>query len=148
MGGYIAYFLGGFAGAWLILFMWGFSAGPATPAPYYALIAAFVVWLGATPLSLYYPKPAAVLVLVSAAGSLVSGVVYASWRTVLSPVELALIVVAVVVVVRRSGERWWALAPRPRMKLRFVLALLPLVACSVLVNVPLVGRLILAGPPH
>jgi len=145
--GYITYFLAGLASVWLTLFMWGFSAGPATPAPWYRLVCSLVVWVCASALSLHYTKPAALLALACTTITIATAVVYESFWALLSPIDLAVVVCATVTLFRRSRERWLALTARPGFRLRLILSVVPLVVCCFMVNLRLVGPLILAGPP-
>lgn len=58
---YLSYFLIGFASTYNILFLWGFSAGPANALPYIELISSLLLFFMATGLIFFYPKTAAII---------------------------------------------------------------------------------------
>lgn len=76
---YVTYLVVGVGGTWVLLFLWGLTAGPQTSAPYYWLLASLALWLGASVLSLYFPKAAAAFTLGLAALAIATGVVFETW---------------------------------------------------------------------
>ena len=66
---YLFYFLYGLYIFYITLFYWGFSAGPANIWPYITLLSSTILFTVASVLSLFYPKPAAVIGLVSLVGT-------------------------------------------------------------------------------
>jgi hypothetical protein len=145
---YITYFLAGLGGTWVLLFFWGFTAGPVTPSPYYSLLASLVIWLGASILSLYFPKPAALLAMTCGSVSIIAGVLFESWRMVLSPFDLAPIAVAVWVLTRLRRDPWFAVRPWQRSWVRVLLSVVPIVTCYFVINARAVAFLLLQGPPR
>lgn len=53
---YFLYFFSGLITNWLLLFLWGFSAGPASIYPYFVLIGSIVLILVASSVSLFSQK--------------------------------------------------------------------------------------------
>src|SRR6266508_3409827 len=56
---YTLYLVAGFIQLWLLLFFWGFSAGPASALPYISLLAFLEIGLIASGLSFFVEKPGA-----------------------------------------------------------------------------------------
>lgn len=65
---YLSYFFIGFVTLYNILFLWGFSAGPANALPYVELISSFTIFFVATGLLFFHPKTAAFISLTAQIG--------------------------------------------------------------------------------
>ena len=61
----IVYFVAGYVHLWMLLFLWGFSAGLAAPYPYYALIGCLTLILLGSTTALFMEKIAATVALIS-----------------------------------------------------------------------------------
>ena len=57
---YLLYLISGLVVSWFLLFLWGFSAGPASVYPYFILIGSFTLFLVASSVSLFSQKVGAV----------------------------------------------------------------------------------------
>lgn len=129
---YALYFVAGFLQLWLLLFYWGFSAGPANALPYIFLLAFLVLGLIASSLSLFLEKPGAL-------AALLGSTVGLGWpllgllSTSPSLVEVAIVGVLPFIVtvdgcwrlLARQRTSWLEVAKGPGLLLRTALAALP-----------------------
>jgi hypothetical protein len=143
---YFTYLITGLTQAWLLLFAWGSSAGPATPNPYYSLITALVIWIPASILSLFFAKPAAVLALAAALMSLSIAVAFEGPRMLFSPFELIVAAVSFAVLFKRRNDAWLTIERELSKSLTIALSVVP---CIIFMSFNIRGviALISQGPP-
>lgn len=136
---YALYFVAGFLQLWLLLFVWGLSAGPANAMPYILLLAFLELGVIASGLSLFLEK-------LGALAAVLGGGVGLWWPLVglLSPsegpIEAAIIGVLPLIVtmdgcwrlVARRQASWLEVAEGPSLLIRTALGALPLVIVGVI----------------
>jgi hypothetical protein len=151
---FFVFALSGFWGTWLILFFWGFTAGPANAAPYFGLIGDLLLLLVAAPTALFVPRIAACLGSVGAACTLLLPLFFRVPGMDLSGAllgygpPLLVVVIAALTLWRMRLQGWFVFARWPHLALRVPIALVPLVGFPFCFNAPLVFQLLLAGPPR
>src|SRR5438128_4463440 len=131
---YALYLVAGFLQLWLLLFIWGLSAGPANDMPYILLLAFLELGVIASGLSLFLEKPGALT-------AVLGGGVGLWWPLVglLSPsprvIDIAILGVLPLVVtvdgcwrlLARRRAPWLEVADGPSLLIRTALATLPFV---------------------
>jgi len=130
---YALYFVAGFLQLWLLLFYWGYSAGPASVLPYVFLVAFLELGLIASSLSLFLEKPGAVAAVLGGAVGLgwpLLGLLSMSPPPFVEAAFLGLLPLIVTVdgfwrLLARRRTPWIELANGPSLVLRTVLAVLP-----------------------
>ena len=139
---------------WLDLFMWGFSNGPASAAPYFAVIGSILLFVVAAPLALFLSRISSIVALVCAAlifpqpiyllfieRSFGGFAFFACFPTVAG-------IIAARHLWQTRAANWLALRSSPRLLLRVPLACLPVAIFTLLFNARLIVSLLLEGPPR
>ena len=148
------YFITGFCVVWLNLFMWGFSNGPASAIPYFSVVGSLLLFVVATPLSLFLSRIAALVALIGTALILPQPVFILLREASLTGSVLfgVLPTVAVIVAVhhlwKTRSEKLLVAHSSPPLVLRVPLALLPVAILVLAFNARLVVALLLDGPPR
>jgi hypothetical protein len=153
MARFAVYALGGLVELWFLLFMWGFSRGPANALPYLALIGCLTLVLLAAPLALLFDRLASVLALfggVLACAWAVAAVQEGSLPGALIVGALPALTCALAVrhLVLSRADRWLSHPPEPRLRVRVGLAVLPFALFILAFNEGFVFAVVLAGPPR
>jgi len=150
---FAVYALFGFIELWLLLFMWGFSRGPATSLPYFALIGCLTLVLMAAPLALFVERLASALAVPGALLAFAWAVSALGEGSLPGAVLLgALPAIPCALAVRHlwssRADRWLFHPSWPRLSVRAGLAVLPVAAFLLAFNERLVLALVLDGPPR
>ncbi len=136
---YALYFVAGFLQLWILLFAWGFSAGPASALPYILLLAFLELGLIASGLSLFLEKPGALAAVLGGGVALcwpLVGLMSASPR--LSEIAIVGVLPLLVTVdgcrrlIIRRRAPWLKVTEGPSLVLRVALATLPFVIVGVI----------------
>jgi hypothetical protein len=144
---YAIFLVAGFLQTYITLFFWGFSAGPATSAPYFDLVAALVLGVVLTPLSVHLPKLAALIAVPIITGQLVvSAILQRDWRSFLSPTGFVVIGISIWILVRQKGAPVFRLQFRWSLWKAAAMVIAPLVFGGVFLNSAVI-QLLLSGPP-
>ena len=145
------YALTGFSESWLLLFMWGFSRGPANSLPYFALVGSLILVLVAAPLALLVERfasalavPGALLALAWAFSALREGSLPGA--AVFGALPATTVALAVRHLWSSRADRWRSHPSWPRPGVRAALAVLPVVAFLLVFDERSVLALVLAGP--
>jgi hypothetical protein len=133
IGQYALYFVAGFLQLWLLLFYWGFSAGPASVLPYVFLLAFLEVALIASSLSLFLEKLGALAVVLGGAAGLgwpLLGLISMSPPPFFEAAALGLLPLIVTVdglwrLIARRRTSWLEITKGPALVLRTTLAVVP-----------------------
>jgi len=142
---YALYFAAGFVQLWLLLFIWGFSAGPANALPYILLLAFLEVGMIASGLSLFLEKPGALAAVLGGGVALcwpLVGLLSASPRlteiAIVGVLPLIVTVDACCRLITRRRAPWLEVTEGPSLVLRAALGTLPFVIVGV-VAFPLIN---------
>lgn len=141
----------GFLFLYQLLVLWGFSAGLASPGPWFALVGGLLVFPFATATTIYFPRTAAGM---AVAGGLL-GLVWPACAVALglSPADAVLAAAVPVFVtafsIRAIVRRRWIpqYQSRARAALTVLLAALPFVLFFAIFRWSAVGSLVIQGPP-
>jgi hypothetical protein len=150
---FIVYFICGFCVAWLNLFMWGISNGPANAAPYFALVGSLVLFIVVSPLALFLPRVAAsvglaaVLLMMFQPLSLLF-IEHSLTGFAMSCLMPAIVgVTAVWYLLKTRNTKWLTTSSSPTLLVRIPLAFLPLVLFVCLFDARLILSLLLEEAP-
>lgn len=143
----------GFFELWLLLFVWGFSAGPANPGPVVTLIGCFVLMFAAAPLALFFKRISALVALVGAALALTWPVAATLDSSIFDVLVLAALpVIAFSAAAWRFWQtrqsRWLTTVSTPPLWVRIVLLGAPIALLVRLINAKLLWELLFAAPPQ
>jgi len=148
---FAVYALFGFIEMWLLLFMWGFSRGPADSLPYFALIGCLILVLLAAPLALLVERLGSALAVPGSLLALAWGVAALRKGSLPGAAMFGALPVAICALAVRHlwssrADRWLSHPTWPRLSARASLAALPIAAFLLAFNEKLVLALVLAGP--
>lgn len=137
---------------WLLLFFWGFSAGPTNAAPFIALVGCFTLLFAAAPLALFFERISGLFGMVGAALTLTWPVAAAFDSSTVEVFVVAVLPSAALGAAawrlwRTRQIRWLAAVSTPPLWVRAVLAGLPVALFVMLFNAKLILAILLTGPP-
>jgi hypothetical protein len=150
---FIVYFICGFCVAWLNLFMWGFSNGPASAAPYLAVVGSLFLFVIVSPLALFLPRIAASVGLVAVLLILLQPFYLLLIEHSFTAFAMTCLMPAIIgftgarYLLKTRNEKWLMASSSPPLLVRIPLGFLPLVLFVCLFNARLILSLLLEGPP-
>ena len=149
---FIVFALSGFVIVWINTFFWGFTAGPASAVPYFALVGGLLLFVLAPGIVLFVPRLGSLIALIAAAVIIPWPLLIlvqehdASGVAMCGAPPLIAGAVAGFQLARSRGQSLLVARTSPHWAVRLVVAVLPIVAFVLCFNAPLVLEVIIRYP--
>jgi hypothetical protein len=149
---FIVFAVAGFVIVFVNTFFWGFTAGPATAVPYFALVGGLLLFIVASAVTLFLPRLGSLLALIGCALiipwplSILVQEHDASGVAICGAPAVVAGAVAAFYFIRSRGQPLLGTRTSPHWGLRLVIAVLPLIAFTLCFNALLVLEVVVRYP--